>query len=130
MLKHSLAAALLVGLAGSGTALADDDCRVPMDQWQSRAAVQKMAEARGWTVSRIRIDDGCYQIKGTDENGQAFKAKLDPSNLAIVKMKHRSRGDGADDRHHGRNRPNPGEDGGRPANELFKSGTPPKVEVK
>ncbi len=52
-------------LAGSGAAMADDDCNVPMNQWQSREAVQKSAEAHGWKVSRIKIDDGCYQIRAS-----------------------------------------------------------------
>jgi len=29
----------------------------------------KMAEARGWQVNRIRIDDGCYQIEALMKTG-------------------------------------------------------------
>ncbi len=39
-------------------ALADDDCAVPMSEWQPRDAVMQLAETKGWAVSRIRLDDG------------------------------------------------------------------------
>ena len=108
MIRHMVAASLLFALAGSGAAIADDDCNVPMNQWQSREAVQKSAEAHGWKVSRIKIDDGCYQIRGIDETGQPFKAKIDPGTLAVVKMK-RKRADDNDE--HGRARREPAASG-------------------
>lgn len=42
--------------------LAEDDCYVPMADWQPRAALAQLAEDNGWTVRRIKIDDGCYEI--------------------------------------------------------------------
>ena len=81
--------AVLVTLALSGTALADDDdCIVPMAQWQPREAVQRMAEAQGWTVARIKIDDGCYEIDGRDAEGREIEVKVDPGTLAIVEMEY------------------------------------------
>lgn len=131
MIKHTIAASLLIVLAISGVAMADDDCNVSMNQWQSREAVQKSAEARGWKVSRIKIDDGCYQIRGIDETGQPFKAKIDPATLAVIKMK-RKRTD--DD--HGRERRRSTAPGmielpsSPPANGLFNTGESPKVIVR
>ena len=96
MKKHLLLGALLV--ASAGAALADDDCHVPMDRWQPREAVQKAAEARGWRIDRLKIDDGCYEIKGSDADGGRFKAKLDPATLEVVKLKRKDRrGEGRDD---------------------------------
>lgn len=93
-MKKIAVASFLLALAGTGPAMADDDdCHVPMSQWQPREAVQKMAKERGWQVSRIKIDDGCYEIRGVDEAGQPFKAKIDPATLAIVKMKRKDRHD-------------------------------------
>lgn len=71
--------------------LADDNCDVPVQKWQSREAVHQMAAAQGWHVQRLKIDDGCYEIRGTDALGQTFKAKIDPQTLAIVKMKRKDR---------------------------------------
>lgn len=130
MLKYAAAASLVLAFAGTGTAMADDDCHAPMDQWQPRAAVERMAEARGWQVSRIKIDGGCYEIKGTDEKGRTFKAKIDPATLATVRMKHK---DGQGASQGGRDRPQRADTGGGgavPSGGLFKTGKPPTVEVK
>lgn len=70
-------------------ALASDDCEVPMHRWQSREAVMQMAARQGWDVSRLKIDDGCYEVRGRDAEGREFKAKLDPGTLAVVKLKQR-----------------------------------------
>ena len=65
----------------------DDDCDVPVKQWQSRDAVLRLAAQQGWQVQRLKIDDGCYEIRGTDAQGRAFKAKIDPETLKVLKMK-------------------------------------------
>ncbi|MBS0465819.1 MAG: PepSY domain-containing protein [Proteobacteria bacterium] len=73
-------------------ALADDDCDAPVAHWQPRDAVLRMAAEQGWQVQRLKIDDGCYEIRATDAQGRAFKARIDPQTLAIVKLKpHRER---------------------------------------
>ncbi|MBN9436080.1 PepSY domain-containing protein [Bosea sp. (in: a-proteobacteria)] len=130
MMKQFVAGLLLLAVAGSGAARADDDCDVPLGQWQPREAVQAMAQARGWQVDRLRIDDGCYQIRGTDETGRPFKAKIDPATLAIVKMKHRSRSG----RHRHERAPSAPTETAEPSGpvspkSLFDRGEPPKARV-
>lgn len=132
MMKHIAAASLFLIMAGAGTAIADDDCHVPMDQWQSREAVEAMAKARGWQVSRLKIDDGCYQIKGIDGAGQSFKAKIDPATLSVVKMKYKDRDDDETMRERRRSSESGASDtsGAAPANKLFETGELPKSVVK
>jgi len=127
-----LIAAILSGALAPFAALAgEDDCKVPMAQWQPREAVEQMAKARGWTVRRLKVDDGCYQVRGIDAEGREFAAKVDPGSLAVVRMKRRNgSGDGDDGR---RSvvpaQPLPGTPA-PPANELFKGTTPPKAEIQ
>lgn len=66
---------------------ADDDCDVPLNRWQSRDAVRQMAVAQGWQIQGLKIDDGCYEVRGTDAQGRSFKAKIDPESLKVLKMK-------------------------------------------
>ncbi len=103
------ALAALAGALAAAPALADDDCDVPMQRWQSRDAVMQMAARKGWQVQRLKIDDGCYEIRGKDAAGRSFKAKIDPETLAPVKLKYRDGGRDQDrdrdrDRAHARER--------------------------
>jgi hypothetical protein len=68
-------------------AWADDDCDAPLSRWQSRDAVRQMAAAQGWQIERLKIDDGCYEIRFTDTQGRRFKAKIDPETLKVLKLK-------------------------------------------
>lgn len=126
MKKYLMATTLLMVLGAAGVAFADDDdCRVPMADWQPRDAVQQMAEAQGWTVRRIKTDDGCYEIKGRDPNGREIEVKVDPATLAIVEFEYE---DDDDDDDRDRNNAAPAGSTEPPANGLFTPGTAPVVE--
>ena len=73
-------------------ALADDDCFVPMADWQPRTAVARLAEANGWTVRRIKIDDGCYEIDGTDGEGRRIEVTVHPATLEVVEIEYEDGG--------------------------------------
>ncbi len=102
----------------------DGDCRVPMEGWQPREAVQKMAEAKGWTVRRIKTDDGCYEIKGRDAEGREIEVKVDPATLEMVEFEYEDydQGIGAG------MAPAPAPNKTAPTNGLFTPGTKPIVE--
>ena len=68
-MKKTLTIIGFLAVFTAGAALADDDCFVPMADWQPRDAVAMLAEENGWTVRRIKIDDGCYEIDGRDAEG-------------------------------------------------------------
>lgn len=85
MIGNSTRLMLAIALIAS-PALADDDCAVPMTQWQPREAVVKLAAEQGWVLRRIRIDDGCYELIGRDAQGRSIEVKLDPATLAVVEM--------------------------------------------
>lgn len=88
---NALGACLLAASLGlaAAPAVAGDDCDVPIERWQTREAVTQMARQKGWNLKRVKIDDGCYEVRGEDAQGRAFKAKLDPATLEIVKIKYR-----------------------------------------
>jgi hypothetical protein len=69
-------------------ALADDDCFVPMAEWQPREAVARLAEENGWTVRRIKIDDGCYEIDGSDAAGRRIEVTIHPATLQVIDLEH------------------------------------------
>jgi len=75
-------------LLPAGAALADDDCFVPMADWQPREAVAKLAESKGWKVRRIKIDDSCYEVDASDATGRRFEATLQPATLEVIGMEY------------------------------------------
>ena len=131
-LRHGLLA-LSLGLAVLPT-WADDDCNAPMERWQSREAVRQMAAQQGWQIQRLKIDDGCYEIRGTDSQGRGFKAKIDPETLKIVKMKqrdHQRARERSRDREHAVPKVQPSQPNGAAApSPLFTPGTAPRGQIE
>jgi hypothetical protein len=94
---------------------ADDDCDVPTASWQPRGAVEALAQRNGWQIDHLKVDDGCYEIKGRDSEGFRFKVRLNPASLDVVDVKRererRQRPNEAPDRKtQDPNQQNPGED--------------------
>lgn len=81
--------ALALGTAALPALAADADCDAPVARWQPRDAVLQHAARQGWQVQRLKIDDGCYEIRGLDAQGRAFKARLDPETLRVLRLKWR-----------------------------------------
>ena len=125
--------ATLVLAVAALPAVASSDCDAPAARWQSREAVRQMAAQQGWQVERLKIDDGCYEIRGTDAHGQRFKAKLDPETLQVLKIKSRERDDHHKDRDRERERRRdhtPQDAGTAPSSPLFTPGSAPRGQVQ
>lgn len=70
----------------TGAVLADNECKDPIAKWQSREVLKTELEQRGWVVKRIRIDDGCYEVRAMDEHGRRVKATYAPSSLTLLEL--------------------------------------------
>ena len=66
--------------------LAEQECRDPIAQWQSREVLKKRLEEQGWIVHRIRIDDGCYQVRALDEQCRRVEATYAPASLNLLEF--------------------------------------------
>ena len=80
-----MAPVMLVAMCQS--AWAGRDCDAPAQTWQPRSAVSALAERKGWRVDRIKIDDGCYEVKGRDSEGNRLRVKIEPASLKIISIK-------------------------------------------
>lgn len=87
-MRKALTILAFLAMLPAASALAEDDCLVPMAEWQPREAVAELAARQGWTVRRIRIDDGCYEIDGRDAEGRALEVKVNPGTLEIVRIEY------------------------------------------
>lgn len=88
-MKTGILPTLALAILVASPALAEDDCDAPTGEWKSREAVRELAEQQGWTLKRIKIDDGCYEVYGTDSAGRRFEAKIDPVTLKIKEIEGR-----------------------------------------
>lgn len=86
MKRSILAGIALAGILLSGSVVADNDCVDPVATWQPREVLRHQLEHQGWTVKRIKVDDGCYEVKGIDRRGNKLKAKYAPASLRIYKL--------------------------------------------
>ncbi|SFR40247.1 PepSY domain-containing protein [Litoreibacter janthinus] len=131
-MKKTLATMLTVTAIAAGPALADDDCFVPMAKWQPREAAASFAAAQGWSVRRIKIDDGCYEIKGRDADGREIEVKLHPDTLSVIEFEYEDDedddedDDDDDDRRASPVPPTPS----APTNGLLGTGETPQVVIK
>jgi hypothetical protein len=69
----------------AGNALAAD-CNDPVADWQPREVLQEKLQVQGWKVTRIKVDDGCYEVKGIDRIGNRFEAEFAPASLKILEL--------------------------------------------
>ena len=82
-----IAALSALTLLVSTPARADtDDCAEPMAKWQPREVISQMALEHGWTVRRIKIDEGCYRLDARDANGARVLVRINPATLAILEI--------------------------------------------
>lgn len=84
-LTRGIALAMLV--LAARPASAGKQCDAPAEAWQPRSAVHTLAERNGWRVDRLKIDDGCYEIKARDADGRRLKARIDPASLEVLSVK-------------------------------------------
>lgn len=75
-------------------ALAETDCAPPAAQADSYVELLKLADEFHWQIDKMKIDDGCYELRVTDENSNILKVKIDPATLDIVEGKVKRWSDG------------------------------------
>jgi len=85
-MKSLLRFVILLSLTSFGSAYASDDCRRAMAEWQSRETVTSYVTQMGLESDRLRIDDGCYEVRARDAQGNRVKLKIDPATLDILKL--------------------------------------------
>ncbi|MDQ7778068.1 MAG: PepSY domain-containing protein [Paracoccus aminovorans] len=65
-------------------AVAETRCAVPQDQWRPVEALKAELTARGWTISNVKTEDGCYEVYGKDETGKRVEIFFDPASFQAV----------------------------------------------
>ncbi|HWH18161.1 MAG TPA: PepSY domain-containing protein [Allosphingosinicella sp.] len=72
-------AAAALGLAAPASATGKMTCKVPQKSWKSQAALTQALTKQGWKVTKSKVDGGCYEVYGTDPQGNRVEAYFDPA---------------------------------------------------
>lgn len=83
-MKKTLVMLAFLAALSATAALAGEKCDVMPEQRQSLEALSKLAGGFGWTIDKMKIDDGCYGLRVTDDSGNILKVKIDPATLDVV----------------------------------------------
>ena len=87
MRKYLVPSALVIALSiGAGAAMADSNSssKVAPPGAVSVEQVTSKLQSQGYTVRKIKLDDGRYKVKATAANGQKEKFYVSPATGDIV----------------------------------------------
>lgn len=73
----------LAAFQAQATGLATCDSG-PEEGWQKQEVLEQRLEDQGWTVRRIKVDGGCYEVYALDAEGQRVEAYFHPVTLEPV----------------------------------------------
>ena len=93
-MKTILTATALALAIPAGAAFADEKCNVPTGNMQSREALVQATDEFGWTISKMKRDNGCYELNVIDQGGNVLKVTVDPGTLEVIDGKVKRWGDG------------------------------------
>lgn len=83
----TLLAIAMVFLA-AGTAHAKKNCTdQPKSKWMSVEEFKKKMAAEGYKIRKFKQPGSCYEIYGTDKDGNDVEIYFDPTDASIVQSK-------------------------------------------
>lgn len=83
MLRKTLI--LSVALAAPAfAAMAEDLCSVPEAEWRPQAELEADLIAKGWTITNVKKEDGCFEVYGKNEKGEKVEVFIDPKTFEVV----------------------------------------------
>ena len=72
------AAASLAFAAAPASATGKMTCDAPQKQWKGLAALEAQLKNQGWQLRKSKVDGGCYEVYGTDPDGNRVEAYFHP----------------------------------------------------
>ncbi|MCZ0963341.1 PepSY domain-containing protein [Paracoccus benzoatiresistens] len=83
-MRLALIPAVALTIAVALPALAEDRCTAPEADWRPLEELKTDLTAKGWTISNVKTEDGCYEVYGKDEKGQRVEVFFDPATFEAV----------------------------------------------
>ena len=84
-MKRQLLITLLTLAAGSAFAQHAERCEpIPKAEWKPQAELERKLKNEGWTISRVKIENGCYEVYGKNAVGKKMETFFHPKTLEVV----------------------------------------------
>ena len=79
MIARLLLAAAALAVASPALATGKMTCNAgPQSSWKSQDALKASLIKQGWQVRKSKVDGGCYEVYGTDPQGNRVEAYFHP----------------------------------------------------
>jgi hypothetical protein len=83
-LRTLVAAALSLAAAGAFAQHAERCEPIPKAEWVPQAELERKLANQGWKVTRVKIENGCYEVYGRDEKNNKVEVFFHPKTLERV----------------------------------------------
>ena len=84
-MQRQLLITLLTLAAGSAFAQHAERCEpIPKAEWKPQAELERKLKSEGWTISRVKIENGCYEVYGKNAVGKKTETFFHPKTLEVV----------------------------------------------
>jgi hypothetical protein len=85
MWMKTLLISSIVMVALASPALAADRCNAgPESSWKPQGELEKILTDKGWSIRKVKIDDGCYEVYATDKDGNRKEVYFHPKTFEVV----------------------------------------------
>jgi len=84
ILRHLFTALLAASTAAAFAQHAEKCEPIPKAEWRPQAELEKKLTDQGWKVTRIKIENGCYEVYGRDQKNKKVEVFFHPKTLEVV----------------------------------------------
>jgi len=84
MIRMTLAALLLAGATTVALADSDADNVALKPGWLTSTQITQRLQSQGYSVRKIKCDDGAYKVKATGPDQRKTKLEVSPSTGAVI----------------------------------------------
>ena len=84
MKRQLLTLCLTLATAGAFAQHAERCDPIPKDEWKPQAELERKLKNEGWTISRVKIENGCYEVYGKNAAGRKMETFFHPKTFEVV----------------------------------------------
>lgn len=84
MKRRLLTLCLTLATAGAFAQHAERCDPIPKAEWKPQAELERKLENEGWTIRRVKIENGCYEVYGKNATGRKMETFFHPKTFEVV----------------------------------------------